>query len=206
MSSAKLHSSKNSIITYWLARELKRDIPELDIHGQERSLLDFAHHDLETYLRLNWKDVNSDDFDETLKDEDCREEIKGFLKVWTTKWLKKWRERVTLCQKTPHFSLRHLKAKNRAKKIFKCMEKGEKLKEIVEQKLINHGELCMAELIAENLIIEEIAHRLRMNRGRGSADKISLEPWSILQAVLPRVKRLTERRNPLIHLKLMTDV
>jgi hypothetical protein len=206
MSNAKLYSSRNSMLISWLARELKSEIPELDIHGQERSLLDFAHHDLETYLRLKWKGVNSDDFDETLNGEDRQEEMKEFLKVWTTKWLEKWRERVTLYQKLPQFTLRHLEAKNKAKKIFKRMKKGEELKKIVEQKLINHGEVCMAELIAENLIIEQIACRLKMNKGKASDDKISLEPWSILQAVLPQVKRLIAKRNPLIHLKLMTDI
>ena len=205
MSSAKLHSSKNSMIMSWLARELKSEIPELDLYGQERSLLDFAYHDLETCLKLKWRNTNSDELEEVLNDEARQEEIKAFLKVWTTQWLEKWRERVTLCQKMPHFSLEHLKTKRKAKKIFKRMENGQELKKLVEQKLINEGEVCMAELIAENLIIEEIAYRLKMNSGKTPTDKIALEPWSILQAVLPRVKRLTERRIPLIHLKLMMD-
>jgi len=206
MSSAKLHSSKNPIIISWLARELKREIPELDLYGQERSLLDFAYHDLETCLKVKWRDTNPDELEEALKVEDRQEELKAFLKVWTTQWLEKWRERVTLCQELPHFSLGHLKTKRKATKIFKRMENGQELKKLVEQKLINQGEVCMAELIAENLIIEEIAYRLKMNSGKTPTDKTVLEPWSILQEVLPRVKRLTERRVPLIHLKLMMDV
>ena len=106
----------------------------------------------------------------------------------------------------PQFSLRHLKIKRKAKKIFKWMEEGQELKKLVVQKLINKGEVCMAELIAENLIIEEIAYRLNMNGGKMPTDKITLEPWHILQEVLPRVKRLTERKAPLIDLKLMMDV
>jgi hypothetical protein len=62
----------------------------------------------------------------------------------------------------------------------------------------------MAEMLAENLVVEEIAHRLRINSGKTS-DKTAMDPLSIFQAVLPRVKRLAERRVPLIHLKLMTD-
>jgi hypothetical protein len=206
MSSAKLHSSKNSIIRSWLARELKNEIPELDLYGQERSLLDFAYHDLKTCLKSKWRDLNSPMLEEALTTEDCQEETREFLKVWTPKWLGKWRERVTLCQELPHLSLGHLKAKKKAAKIFKRMENGEDLKKLVEYKLINHGEVCMAGLIAENLIIEEIAHRLKMNCGKTSTDNIALEPWRIHQAVMPRIKRLTERRTPFIHLKLMTDV
>jgi len=206
MSSAKLHSSKNSRLMSWLAKELKREIPEVDLYCQERSLLDFAYHDLETYLKRKYKDTNSEEFEEVLEAEDRQEEMKEFLKVWTAQWLKKWRERVTLCQKLPQFYLKNLKAKKKAKKIFKHMENGQELKELVEQKLINEGEVCMADLIAENLIIEEIAHRLRINHGRMPTEKIALEPFSILQAILPRVKSLIERRIPLIHLKLMINV
>ena len=206
MSSAKLRSSKNSMIMSWLARELKREIPEIDLYGQERSLLDFAYNDLETCLKLKWRDLNSDELEEALTAEDLQEEMKAFLKVWTIQWLEKWRERVTISGKMPQFSLAHLKAKRKAKSIFKRMENGQELKKLVEQKLVNQGEVCMAEMIAENLIIEELAHRLKMNKGKTSTNKIALEPWSILQEVLPRVKRLAERRIPIIHLKLMMDV
>jgi hypothetical protein len=205
MSSAKLHSSKNSIIMSWLARELKSEISELDLYGQERSLLNFAYHDLETCLKLKWRDLNSNELEEALKTEDRQRELKELLKVWTPKWLGKWRERVTLCQELPHLCLGHLKAKKKAARIFKRMEKGHELRKLVEQKLIKHGEVCMAEMIAENLIIEEIAHRLEI-KCKKKTNKIDLDPWYILQAVLPKVKKLTERRTPIIHLKLTTDV
>jgi len=206
MPSAKLHASKNPVILSWLARELEKEIPDLDIYGLERRLLDFACKDLETWIKVKLRGTNSDEIEKALNTEDCQEEIREFLKVWTKQWLEKWRERVTLCQKMPRFSLRHLKTKRKAMKIFKRMENGQELKKLVVQKLINEGEVCMAELIAENLIIEEIAYRLNMNGGKTPTDKITLEPWHILQEVLPRVKRLTERKIPLIHLKLMMDI
>ena len=206
MPSTKLRASRNPVIMPWLARELEKEIPDLDLYGSERKLLDFAYQDLETWLKLKLRDTNSDDIEEALNTEDHQKEIKEFLKVWTKQWLEKWRERVTLCQKMPQFSLAHLKTKRKAKKIFKRMEKGQEIKKLVVQKLINKGEVCMAELIAESLIIEEIAYRLKMKGGKAPTDKITLEPWHILQEVLPRVKRLTERKTPLIHLKLMMDV
>lgn len=203
MSSAKLCHSKNSIIMSWLARELKRDIPELDLYGQERSLLDFAYNDLKTCLKSKWRDINSHELEEALMAKDRQEELKEFLKVWTPQWLEKWRERVTLCQELPHLSLGYLEAKKKAAKLFKRMENRQELKKLIELKLINEGEVCMAELIAENLIIEEIVHRLKMKKGKTPTD---MEQWSIYQAVLHRIKRLTERRAPIIHLKLMRDV
>jgi len=204
--SAKLESSRNLVIMPWLAKELKKEIPDLDIYGSERRLLDFAYQDLETCLNVECNDIDFEDIEEALDEDGRQDEIKAFLKIWTKQWLEKWRERVTLCQRMPQFSLEHLKTKAKAKKIFKRMENGQELKKLIVQKLVNEGEVCMAELIAENLIIEEIAYLLKMNGGKTPTDKTILEPWHILQQVLPRVKMLTERKIPLIHLKLMLDV
>ena len=206
MPSAKLDSLRNPEIVPWLAKELEKEIPDLDIYGAERKLLDFAYQDLETCLNVEYDDKSFEDVEEVLNDESRQDEIKAFLKVWTTQWLEKWRERVTLCQKMPQISLAHLKIKNKAAKIFKQMEEGQELKRMVVQKLINKGEVCMAKLIAENLIIEEIAFRLKTNDAKEPTDKISLDPWDILQEVVPRVNRLTERKAPIIHLKLMMDI
>ena len=206
MSSSIVQTLRTTIILPWLAGELEKEIPDLDIHGSERKLLDFAYQDLETCLIEKLNDKNSGDIEEALKDETRQDEIQTFLKIWTKKWLEKWRERVTLCQKMPYFSLEHLKAKKKAKKIFKRIKKGPELKKMIIKRLINKGEICMVDLIAENLIIEEIVFRLRMNSRKTPADKIILDPWHILQAVSPRIKRLVKRKTPLVHLQLLTDI
>lgn len=206
MSSSIVQTLRTTVILPWLAGELEKEIPDLDIHGSERKLLDFAYQDLETCLIEKLNDKNSGDIEEALKDETRQDEIQTFLKIWTKKWLEKWRERVTLCQKMPYFSLEHLKAKKKAKKIFKRIKKGPELKKMIIKRLINKGEICMVDLIAENLIIEEIVFRLRMNSRKTPADKIILDPWHILQAVSPRIKRLVKRKTPLVHLQLLTDI
>ena len=206
MPSAQPSVSINPVVMSWLAGELEREIPDLDIYGLEKRLLDFICIDLETYLETKMKDTNFYDVKKVANAEDNQEEIKAFLKVWTNHWVEKWRVRVTLCQKIPQFSLAYVKAKKKATKIFKRMEQAEEMKSMVVQKLINNGEVCMADLIAENLIIEEIAARLKMNGENSPTDKTVLEPWDVMQEVLPRVKRLTERKTPLIHLKIMMDV
>lgn len=205
MPSAKPGTSVNQVIVFWLAKELKKEIPDLDLYGSERKLLDFACKDLETWLNVKREDANSDDAEKALNVRDNQEEIKAFLKVWTKQWLKKWRERVTLCQKMPTFSLRHVKRKKRAKKAFERMEQGQELKRWIVQKLINQGEICMPELIAENLVIEQIAYRLKTRRENASASKTAMKPWQILQDVLPHVNSLAKKKTPLIHMKLMID-
>ena len=83
MSSAKLRASRNPVIMPWLAGELENEIPDLDIHGSEKRLLEFAYQDLETCLTEKFRDTTSDDIEEILNDETRQDEVKSFLKVWT---------------------------------------------------------------------------------------------------------------------------
>lgn len=204
MLNPKLRGSINPVILFWLGKELEKEIPDLDLYGSERRLLDFASKDLETWLNVKRGDTDYE-IEKALNVRDNQEEIKEFLKVWTKQWLEKWRERVTLYQKTPTFSLKHIKRKNRAKKIFEQIENGKELKKLVVQKLINQGEVCMPELIAENLIIEQIVHRLKMRKEKASTIKTTMKPWQILNDVLPQVNSLAKKKTPLIHMKLMID-
>jgi hypothetical protein len=207
MSITELRNTKKKLaIISLLAEELKNEIPDLDVYGSEKKLLDFAYHDLETCLKAKNDNKNLTEIEKILNNKSEKEEVKSFLKIWTKKWLNKWRERVTLCHKPPQFSLNHIKAKKKATMIFKRMQNGQELKKLVVQRLINLGEVCMAELIAENLIIEEMVYRLRKNKGKCSSNKNFLDPLSIYQQVIPRVKNLAERKAPIIHLKLMKDI
>ncbi len=205
MSHALLYSTRNPKILSWLAQELENQIPDFDPHGQDRRLLAFAYRDLENCLGVGWKAANHRQLLTMMlrAAENHREEVKAFLKVWVSRWLGKWRERVRLFQKTPKFSKRHLRSLRRAKRIYERMKKRRELKRLIVQKLVKQGEVCMAGLIAENLIIEEIAHQLNRYSGKASMKKIGLNPAEILQRVLSKVKTLAHRKMPLIYLKIM---
>ena len=198
-----LRASKN-LLMYWLADVLESEIPDVDIFGSERKLLDFAYQDLQTCLTTRDKD-NKIDIDQVIKDTTRFEEVRCLIKIWTQQWLEKWRERVTFCQKMPRFSMEQIKFRKKASKHFKKMENGKELKQMIVQKLIKKGEVCMPELIAENLIVEELTARMRMIERKVANDNTALEPWDIFQNVSPQVKKLSERKAPLIRLKLMTD-
>jgi hypothetical protein len=202
----KYRSTKNSEIIPLLAGELENEIPNLDLYGSEKKLLDFAYKDLETCLIEKVNDTYLIDIKEILKNEANEKELKSFLKVWTKKWIDKWRERVTFCQKMPQFSLNHIKARKKAIKIFKHMKNAQELKKMIVLKLINEGEVCMVELIAENMIIEEITSRLKAKKTNNFLNKTLFDPLSIYQQVAPRIKNLSERKKPIIHLKLLIDI
>lgn len=203
MTKITLRASKN-LLMYWLADVIETEIPDVDIFGSERKLLDFAYKDLEICLTTKEEETQID-INQVLKDETRHDEVKAFLNVWTQRWLEKWRERVTFCQKMPRFSLEHVRFRQKATKHYSGMENGQELKKMIVQKLINKGEVCMPELIADNLIIEEMTARMRMNKQKSPEDQTTLAPWDIFQYVSPQVKKLSERKSPLIRLKLMTN-
>jgi hypothetical protein len=205
MFGAKLRTSLSPVIVFWLSNELKKEIPELDLYGLERRLLDFASKDLEIWFSVKRDEANFDEIEKNQNVKDNQEEIKAFLKIWTHQWLEKWRERVTLCQKMPIFSIKHIKRKKRAKNIFEHMEKGPELKKLLIRKLVNQGEVCMPELIAQNFVIEQIANHLINLTDKDSVNKTLIQPWKILNGVLYHVNSLTKRKKPLIHMRLMID-
>ena len=67
---AKVEVSSDPVMTFWLSRELEKEIPDLDLYGAERKLLDFASKDLETCLRANWKNIDIDKVEEALIHKD----------------------------------------------------------------------------------------------------------------------------------------
>ena len=84
-------------------------------------------------------------------------------------------------------------------KAFTC-----ELKKLVVQKLVDQGEVCRANLLAENLIIKEIADQL--NRcGKKNPVRIVVNPTEILHGVYTKVKKLADKKTPLLHLKIIKD-
>jgi hypothetical protein len=58
-------------------------------------------------------------------------------------------------------------------------------------------------LIAETLIIEEIAHQLNRYGGKTSMKTLGLNPAEILQGIITKVENLPNRKSPIIYLKIM---
>jgi len=63
----------------------------------------------------------------------------------------------------------------------------------------------MVPLIAESLIIDEIAHELNRNRGKKSIKTNLLNPAEMVQNLLAKIKTLSKRKIPLIYVKISVD-
>jgi hypothetical protein len=201
-----LYPKRNPKILFWLIDELKKQIPDFEVQGQDRTVLEFAYQDLQTCLGTKWKitDVSQLNIILTKAIDASPDEIKAFLKVWTSKWLEKWRERVTLSQEMSKITKRRLRNLRKAKRLYDGMIERQELKKLVVQKLVNQGEVCRPKLIAKNLIIKEIADQLNRIGKKNTVQRV-VNPTEILHGAYNKVKELADKKAPILHLKISKD-
>jgi hypothetical protein len=188
-----------------LVEEFETYIPQFKPYSLDYQMVVYACRDLEAWLRSKWGiddyKVLFEKIEDFLKKEHGH--FKIFLRFWSKQWLDKWRERVKVLSTQPKMPPHYLSKLNKAKKIYVEMEHRKELKKAVTRKLLNQNEICMTEIIAENLIIEEIAKRIRSVNEESEASKlIILNPIDILNALSNRISRLPKEKGPLIYLNI----
>lgn len=184
-----------------LAKEFETFIPQFKPYTTDYQMVAYALKDLETWLKVK---VGIDDVGALYKivEETYREGPRDFrtsVGFWASMWLKKWRERVKILSTKFEEPRDHVKRVKRARKIFQEMDWKNELRKMIVKRLIEHGEICMTEFIADNLIIEEIARRLQR---AGNNNMVALDPLSIYNAVSSRIARLSREKGPLVYLSI----
>jgi len=184
-----------------LAEELRECVPQFEPYSADYQMVVYASRDLEEWMKQKWS-LNTNAFHENLEKimHEKRGEFHIFLKSWINFWLKKWRERVRLLHTKPRLPPNVMERLKEAKRIYKKSEFKKELKDLLTKKLINHGEICMASFIAENLIIEEIARRLR--NARSDSNGFRLDPIDIYNSLSRRINDLPKEKGPLIYLRI----
>ena len=184
-----------------LAGELKEYIPQFEPYSADYQMVIYASKDLEEWMKYKWS-LNSGAFYEKLERviEDNYEEFRIFLKSWVSIWLDKWRERVRLLHTKPKLPPNVIEKIKEAKRIYKKSEFKRELKDLLTRKLVSNGEICMSSFIAENLIIEEIARRLRDTRL--DSNSIRLDPIDIYNSLSRRIIGLSKEKGPLVYLRI----
>jgi len=188
-----------------LAKELENFIPQFKPYTLDYQVVVYASKDLETWLRVKM-DVDDNRVIYKRLEELSRSnprELKVSVSFWANAWLKKWRERVRVLSKGFEMPRNRIERVREARRILQKMEFKDELRNIVVKKLIDQGEICMTEFIADNLIVEEVAKRIqRANKG----SIIILDPISIYNAVSVKVMRLSRERGPLIYLNIKPNI
>lgn len=183
-----------------MSRELKARLPGFRPYSLDYEMIFFVYRDLVNWLRVKWDTGESHSVTGTLERyvEEKPEELNAFISLWLDLWLEKWRERVRVLRKKPKIPKLKLERVSQSAKIFRKMDHAKELKDALIRKLINLGEICMTDKIAENLIVEEIAkHIPRADEDR----EVSLNPLEVLNNLVPRVSRLPNEKGPLVYLR-----
>ena len=176
----------------------------LDVTGSDRKVLQVASEDITNFLKFHWNLIgntaNQCEIVERLENlfKEQPEELEEFLTVWTSMWLKKWKQRVKLVigkRNANKWAKASRKVRN-AEPMWKKIQRKEELCEIVAATLIKNGEICGTEVLSENLLKMEIDGKKtqRLN------DKELV--ISILNNALRRARHMAHSRGPLIFVKI----
>lgn len=183
-----------------LAEEIKAYLPQFEPQTTDYQMVVYACRDLEAWMRCKWA-LNSqrsiyERVEEALQDEP--RDFRVFLNFWAGRWIEKWRERVKVLSARPELPSNVQEMIKRAKMIYRGIGRRKELKRMVTQKLVLQGEICMTEVIAENLIVEEIAKR---SRSLSEESKPAMmDPLNIFISLSRRISKLSEEKRPLIYL------
>lgn len=189
-----------------LIKEFENYIPQFKPYTLDYQMVVYASRDLETWLKVK---LNTEDSRIVYKNLEnyFKNEAAGLrvsLNLWAGMWLNKWRERVRVLSTKFEMPPDYMEKIKRARKIYQDIEYKSELKNMAVRRLVEQGELCMIEFIAENLIIEEIAKYIQKTDKNASLPV--LNPLSIYNAVSARISRLPKEKGPLVYLNIKPNI
>jgi hypothetical protein len=144
-----------------ISDKIKKIDPTLDFQGSDRKVLQLACKDFANYMKFNCKSTYNLRLEEKLEKFSREEtaELESFLTIWTAIWMKKWQERVKLFignQSRNEFNELY-KTLDKAGPIWQTLDCKEELIDIAESTLINNGEICGTQILAEYALKVELA-------------------------------------------------
>lgn len=144
-----------------ISDKIKKIDPTLDFQGSDRKVLQLACKDFANYMKFNCKSTYNLRLEEKLEKFSREEtaELESFLTIWTAIWMKKWQERVKLFignQNRNEFNELY-KTLDKAGPIWQTLDCKEELIDIAESTLINNGEICGTQILAEYALKVELA-------------------------------------------------
>ncbi len=183
-----------------LSRKIKEAEPTLDILGADRKVLQVAVQDFMNYINfyrtLENKETNMvyqvKQMEQLQKEEPA--EFDSSLAVWSSIWLRKWKERVNLSIGKQNLKAAFKAPENDCKdeSLWKKLECKEEIIQIVASALIKNAEICGTQIIAENIVKTETC--------KSSSQDINNKEQvlKILNNSLVRARETTQRLGPLI--------
>jgi len=187
-----------------LSEKLKDTDPVLDITGSDRKILQVACQDFTNFLKYHWKLIGKEasqcELVEKLEKlfKENPNELEQFLTVWTSVWLKKWKERVKLLigNQNANKWRQASKTLSNAEPFWKKVEHKKELLEIVVVTLIKNGEICGTEILSENLLKMELGEK-RVKNLKGTECI-----FTAVNNALRKARGMAQSKGPLIFVKI----
>jgi len=155
--------------------------------------------DWETYVKYVYNLQNTEQYLEKLEEifnNYTEEEILEYLSVWTSMWIKHYRERVKIIWNEELFDRQH-------KQVTELLTRGAQklsiqqiidLMEPVQLALIKYGEIVCTYLLAKQVLLQEL--------GKEEKDVTTLQDvLNVLNRVLYRVQLISYTNGPLLFIK-----
>jgi hypothetical protein len=189
-----------NFIETMLSKKIKEAEPTLDLQGADRKVLQVAIQDFTNYLNFksNFENKGTNIIDQVRQMEQLQKEepaeFDSFLAVWSSIWLRKWKERVNLNigKQNAKETSRALENDSKAESLWTKLECKEEIIGIVVSALIKNAEICGTRVIAENIVKTETC--------KSSSQDINSKEQvlKILNNVLRRARETAQRPGPLI--------
>jgi hypothetical protein len=193
----------NSLETL-LSKKIEEAEPTTDILGSDRKLLQVACQDFINYFKFNQKQADGkprntcleDKLERLIKEDPA--ELESFLTVWTSMWLKKWKQRVKLLLGNQNQKNSNNSANNLAdgQLVWSKLECKREMMDILVSALIRNAEICGTEVLAENILKTELT---KVNNQEEDEKEHLL---SVLSNSLRRAREMAQGCGPLIYVKI----
>ena len=166
----------------------------LDLQGSDQKMLRLACKDFNNYMKFQHNSsyrIELDQLEKISQKESL--ELEAFLTVWVARWLKKWQERVKLLigKQKKNESSEDAKNLKNSEPICQTLEHKTELIEIAQSTLINKGEICASELLAEHVLKIELANNALDISDKGQA-------ITFLCNLIHRVNEISKNNCPLL--------
>jgi hypothetical protein len=178
-----------------LSAKLKEAEPTLDILGADRKVLQVANQDLANYVKfLSAGDKKADNsFLYSLRPQDTgiSTEAGAFLTVWTSIWLKKWKQRFKIIVGQNSQVSKKCECVN-SENTSTALDCKDQMIELVVLALIKNGEICGTNIIAEEILKIE---------AKALPEKLKNREVIVLNNAFRRARETAQKLGPLVSIK-----
>jgi hypothetical protein len=180
-----------------IVNKIRKIDPTIDWQRSDKKMLQLACKDFTNYIKFKGISPNSRCFEDNLEkfSKKNREELEAFLNIWSSAWIKKWQERVKLLIGKQDKKDLDSKTCGENEPEWQNLDCKQELINNLGFILVNDGEICSSEMLAEHVLKAELAKKDVDFNDKGQA-------LTFLNNVTKRAHEIAKSRGPLIFVEI----